>query len=52
MNLVRNAFTGCLHLGSMDFDLEGLAEINAIELNEELQRMICSVSGRPDHNGL
>lgn len=52
MNLVRNAFTGCLHLGSMDFDMEGLAQISAVELEEELRRMICSVSGRPDRNGL
>lgn len=52
MNLVRSAFTGCLHIGSMDFDMDGLAQISAVELDEELRRMICSVSGRPDHNGL
>ncbi len=52
MNLVRSAFTRCLHLGSMDFDMEDLAQISAVELDAELRRMICSVSGRPDHNGL
>lgn len=52
MNLVRSAFNGCLHLGSMDFDREGLAQITTVELDEELRRMICSVSDRPDRNGL
>lgn len=52
MNLLKNAFNGCLHLGPMDFDMEGLAQISTVELDEELRRMICTVSGRPDQNGL
>lgn len=52
MNLFKDAFTKRVHLGSMDFDLDGLAELSAVELEEELRRMICSVSDRPDRNGL
>ncbi len=52
MNLVRNTFTKYLHLGSMDFDLDGLADLSAVELEEELRRMICAVSDRPDRSGL
>lgn len=52
MYLVKNAFTKRLHLGTLNFDLEGLAEISAVDLEEELQRLICSVSDRPDRNGL
>ncbi|MBB4406397.1 MULTISPECIES: hypothetical protein [Rhizobium/Agrobacterium group] len=52
MYLVKKTLNECLHLGSMDFDLEGLAQISAVELEEELRRMICSVSDRPGRNGL
>lgn len=52
MYLVKNAFTKRLHLGSLDFDLEGLVEISTVDLDEELKRLICSVSDRPDHKGL
>lgn len=52
MYLVKHAFTKRIHLGSLDFDLTGLEEISAVDLEEELQRLICSVSDRPDRNGL
>lgn len=50
MYLVKKTLNQCLYLGSMDFDLDGLAEISAVELDEELRRIICSVSGRPGRN--
>jgi hypothetical protein len=52
MYLVKHAFTKRIHLGSIDFDLDGLEEISTVHLNEELRHLICSVSDRPDRNGL
>lgn len=52
MYLVKRTLNECLYLGSMNFDLDGLAEISAVELEEELRRMICSVSARPGRNDL
>jgi len=49
---VRNAFTNHVHLGSIGFEIIGVEEIITIALDEELQRLICSVSSRPDRNGL
>lgn len=52
MFLVKHAFTKRIHLGSLDFDLEGIDEIGTVDLDEELQRLICRVSDRPNREGL
>ncbi|MEW9614636.1 hypothetical protein AB3G45_12490 [Shinella sp. S4-D37] len=52
MFLVKHAFTKRIHLGSLDFDLEGLEEIGTVDLDEELQRLLCRVSDRPDRNSI
>ncbi|MFK3776912.1 hypothetical protein [Agrobacterium sp. NPDC089420] len=52
MFLVKHAITKRVFLGSIEFDLDGFDDISRIELEEELQRLICSVSGRPNREGL
>jgi hypothetical protein len=52
MYLTKDTIDEASFIGATDIDLFSLKELTTVALEEEIARMICSVSSRPDRNGL
>jgi len=52
MYLTKHTLDSASFIGTTDIDLFSLEEMTTVTLEEEIARMICSVSNRPDRNGL
>ncbi len=52
MTVPKYLLDSALIIGGNDIDIYTLKDLRAVPIDEEIARMICSVSSRPDRNGL